>query len=174
MGVATDRDEVFSLLSNRRRRYALHACEAGQDALDVSELAEKVAAWEYGKDPDALSSDERKRVYTAMKQSHLPAMEDAGVVDYDGRTVSLTERGEDIEVYMEVVSGDSIPWSKYYVGLSLISALVVVAAWSGIYPDLSGLVWAALIVVVFGVSSAYHAHRSCKNRLGATEEPPEV
>jgi len=165
-------NEIFSLLSNQRRRYALYACDASEEPLSVSDLAEKVAAREYGKRREMLEYDERKRVYTAMTQTHLPAMEEAGVVDYDGREVRLTDRAEEIEVYMDVVPSGSLPWSYYYLGLSLISALVLGGVRAGVYPDfVPDLFWAGLVVVLFGVSSAYHAYRSREMRLSSVEEP---
>ena len=169
------KDEIFSLLSNRRRRHALHVCEVADAPVDVSDLAEKVASLEYDKSREKLDYDERKRVYTAMKQTHLPAMEDAGVIDYDGREVRLTDKADEVEVYMDVVPSGSLPWSYYYLGLSLISAVVLAGVWAGIYPDsVPSLIWAGLIVTAFGVSSAYHAYRSRGMRLGASEKPPEI
>lgn len=170
---ASERDEVFSLLSNRRRRYAIQACKESESPLDVSDVAERVAEWEYGKERSELGSDERKRVYTAMMQSHLPAMEKAGVVEYDGRKVSLTEKAQEVEVYMDVVPDGSVPWGQYYLGLSVVSALVLVGVWAGVYPEsIPDSFWAAAIVTVFGVSSAYHAYRSRGMRLGLTEIAP--
>lgn len=172
---STEKSEIFSLLSNQRRRYALHACEIAENPVDVSELAERVAALEYGKDRKELDSDERKRVYTAMKQTHLPAMEEAGVIEYDGKEVRLTEKADEVEVYMDVVPSGSLPWSYYYFGLSLISALVLAGVWAGVYPEsVPDLFWAGMVVAAFGVSSAYHAYRSRKMRLGVTEGPSEA
>jgi hypothetical protein len=165
-------DEIFSLLSNQRRRYALYACDSSDGPLSVSDLAEKVAAREYDKGREKLDYDERKRVYTAMTQTHLPAMEEAGVVEYDGREVSLTDKAEEIEVYMDVVPRGSLPWSYYYLGLSVISALVLGGVWAGIYPEsVPDLFWAGLVIALFGVSSAYHAYRSRGMRLSSVEEP---
>ncbi|MFT4881353.1 MAG: hypothetical protein ACI9CA_000112 [Natronomonas sp.] len=39
-----DRDETFNLLSNHRRRYALHYCKRRDDPVTLSDLAEQVAA----------------------------------------------------------------------------------------------------------------------------------
>lgn len=170
---AAHKNEVFSLLSNQRRRYVLHVCEVADTPIGISELSERVASMEYGKEREKLDSDERKRVYTAMKQTHLPAMEKAGVIEYDGREVRLTDKADEVEVYMDVVPSGSLPWSYYYLGLSLISSLVLVGVWAGVYPEsVPDLFWAGLIVVAFGVSSIYHAYRSI--RLNEFEESPET
>lgn len=167
---AAHKNEVFSLLSNQRRRHVLQVCEGADTPIGISELSERVAALEYGKDRKKLDSDERKRVYTAMKQTHLPAMERAGVIEYDGREVRLTDKAEEMEVYMDIVPSGSLPWSYYYLGLSLISAIVLAGVWAGVYPEsVPDLFWAGLVVAAFGVSSAYHAYRSREMRLGITE-----
>lgn len=172
---AAHKNEVFSLLSNQRRRYVLQVCETADTPIGISELSERVASLEYGKDRKKLDSDERKRVYTAMKQTHLPAMERAGVIEYDGREVRPTDKAEEVEVYMDFVPSGSLPWSYYYLGLSLISAVVLTGVWAGVYPEsVPDLFWAGLVVAAFGVSSAYHAYRSKSIRLDTFEEPPEV
>ena len=58
------------------------------------ELAERVAAEENGVPREELSSAQRKRVYVSLYQTHVPKMEDAGLVDYDQETsmVSLKAR----------------------------------------------------------------------------------
>ncbi len=169
-GSALPRDEVFSLLSNRRRRYALHACKRTDDAIDVSDLAEQIAAWEQRKEVSELTSDERHRVYTSMQQTHLPTMVEAGVVEFDGRNVSLTERAETLEIYMDV--DPEPPWDAYYLGLSAVVTVVLTAAWAGF--SLSGLSWTTVIVAVLATSALGHVYRSRRSGLGGDERPPEM
>lgn len=166
---------MFSLLSNRRRRYALHACKRFGTPIDISDLSERVAAWEYGKDVSELESEERRRVYTSMQQSHLPAMDDAGVIEFDGREIELNQDAEDLEIYMEIVPDNSIAWGKYYLGLSAISAFVLAGVALGVYPDaIPELAWAGMVVAAFGVSAAAHVVWSRKMKLGHADEPPEL
>ncbi len=173
--LAKERDEVFSLLSNQRRRYALHACKRFGTPIDLSTLSEHVAAWEYGHEIEELDADQRKRVYTSLQQSHLPAMEGAGVIEFDGRQITLTDDAEELEVYMEIVPEDSIPWGKYYLGLSLISAFVLAGVALGIYPDfVPPLAWGAAVVAAFGASSIAHVVWSRRMKIGYSDEPPEL
>ena len=44
---------------------------------------EYVAAWENDTTVERIGSTERKRVYTALRQSHLDRMADAGIIEYD-------------------------------------------------------------------------------------------
>ncbi len=127
-GDAITRDEVFDLLSNHRRRYALHVAKQTDGDSELSDIAEQVAAWENGKPQSEITSSERHRVYTSMQQTHLPAMDRAGVIEYDNGTVTLTEQAADLDVYMDVVPEDSIPWGQYYLGLAVLSGAIVGAA----------------------------------------------
>ncbi|MFP8952097.1 hypothetical protein ACLI4Z_03855 [Natrialbaceae archaeon A-arb3/5] len=176
MTVSNDvsRDELFDILSSHRRRYTLHACKRSDRPVELSELAEQVAAWEYGKDRAAVTSDERHRIYTSLQQRHLPTMASAGIVTCDGRTVDLTDHAAEVEIYLDVVPERSIPWAQYYFGLSVLAAALVAGVWIGLYPSsIPELAWAALIVAVLIPSSAYHVWRSRRSRLGLGT-PPEV
>lgn len=143
--------------------------------MELSDLAEQVAAWEYEKERTELHSDERRRVYTAMQQTHLPTMDEAGIIEYEDQTIELTEHAEDLDVYMDIVPGSSIPWGQYYLGLSAVSAALVASAWVNVYPaSVPDLAWAALIVTAFSLSAAFHVYRSRQMRLGGDGAPAEV
>lgn len=71
-------DELFELLSNRRRRYILHELMRADCRLDIGSLSQEIAACEDEVDLQEVSSSDRKRVYTALHQSHLPKMDKAG------------------------------------------------------------------------------------------------
>ena len=90
------RDLVFDVLKNRRRRYALHYLRRADESVQLSELAEQVAAWENDIEVDAISAAERKRVYTALYQSHLPKLDDAGYIDWD-REANAVRQGANYE-----------------------------------------------------------------------------
>lgn len=80
-----DLDEVFGLLQNRRRRHVLRYLHTVADHVEVGPLAVHIAACECDKPPEEITTQERKRVYVALYQSHLSKMDDAGVIDYDSR-----------------------------------------------------------------------------------------
>lgn len=169
-------DELFEVLSNRRRRYAVHALKGADAPKELGTLAERVAAWEYDVDLDEVDHRQRKRVYTALQQSHLPKMDTAGVVDFDKQRglVEPTEALADVDVYLEVVGGSEIPWSEYYLGLSGVSAALLAATWLGAWPFalLSPMAVALFVVVAFTVSAL--AHRYYSTTLGSTDGPPEL
>ncbi|WP_276260835.1 DUF7344 domain-containing protein [Haloglomus litoreum] len=172
------RDELFDLLSNSRRRYAWHylkSCE-GREAIPLGEVAEQVAAWENDKRVGELDTAERKRVYTSLQQQHLPRMDRADIVDFEDNEIRLADRADEFDVYIDIVDDDDIPWSEYYLGLGAVCAALITAVWvTGIrLPFVSGLGWAAIVVLAFVGSAAVHVYIDHRRKLGQYEEPPGV
>lgn len=169
------RDEVFDLLSNRRRRFALHVCKQRDAPVELGELAEQIAAWERRKSPNEITYDERRSVYSALQQTHLPAMEDAGVVDPDRSGVELTDAAEELDIYLDIVPENSIPWAEYYLGLSIVCALFAGGVVAGVYPvpgPTAG--WIALVALAFLASSVYHVWWNRYMKVGGGPTPPEL
>ncbi|ERH13924.1 MAG: hypothetical protein J07HB67_00177 [halophilic archaeon J07HB67] len=170
---------LFEILSNRRRRYAVYALGNEEtDTVELGELARRIAAWETGKPPERVTSTERKRVYTALQQSHLPKLADAGLIDYDERASVIHSQPEleEYEVYMELVRGREISWSQYYLGLTGIATSFLLAAWTDVFPfsQLPDIAWMATIVAAFAASAMIHTYCASGLKLGADGTPPEV
>jgi hypothetical protein len=174
------RDTTLEVLSNRRRRFAMHYLKRHDGTpVEVSELAERVASWENGKEARTLTTRERKRVRNALRQFHLPKMAEYGFVEYDSGsgTVRLTEAADDADFYVDSLTGSDVPWGVYYLGLSAVSAAVLVGLWVGVPPldRLSPLLCGACFVAVLSASSVGHFYDNhYRMRLGAREKPPEV
>ncbi|WP_254766564.1 DUF7344 domain-containing protein [Salinilacihabitans rarus] len=170
----TDRGKVFDLLSNHRRRYVIHYCKREDDPVELGDLAEHVAAWELDKTVEELTSAERKRVYTALQQTHLPTLERAEMIEFDDRTIELTENAEHLDVYLDVVPDDSIPWGVYYLGLSTVAVAVLAGLWLGWLPTetVPTLGWATAVVALFASSAVVHVVQNRRMRLGEVERPP--
>lgn len=173
-GSGVARQQIFDLLSNRRRRYAIHYCKRVGGPVSLSDLAEHVAAWEHGKTVDELTSAERKKVYTALQQIHLPTLERANVVEFEDHTVELTAKADQLDVYLDIVPADSIPWGVYYLGLAVLGFTVLAGVWvdfvpTGTVPELG---WAALVLGVIAASAVVHVVTSRRYRLGDLETPP--
>lgn len=176
---ALTRDETFEILSNHRRRYALHHLQQNDECADLGDLSEHVAAWENDIGVSEVSSSERKRVYTSLQQFHLPKMDEKGVVEFDDRegVVELTAAAEDVDIYLEVVDVDDVPWSQYYLGLAVANLGILAGSLAGLYPftivPSGGL--ALLVVTTFLVSALVHAYFTrTEMRLGDNDTPPEV
>lgn len=177
---AVSREEVFDLLSNRRRRHTLHYLRQQKEErpVDLRELSTQLSAWETGTPPEAITHKQRKRVYTALRQTHLPKMDRTGVVDYDAArgVVEPTAELEDVEIYLDVVPGNEIPRSEYYLGLAAVCAGLLAAVGIGAFPfdQLPVFGWAVLIVAAFTVSAAVDVHYNRQRRLGCEGAPPDV
>jgi len=169
-------DDLFHILQNHRRRFAIHYLKQTQESVDVGDLATQIAAWENGIAPDAVTSKQRRRVYNALQQTHLAKLADSGLVEVNRRDVDLTERGEQVEVYMEIVHAKDIPWSEYYLVLGIVGLAVVVATSLNIgpfamVPDIGVEVFLSVTVIVSALGNLYTQHAS---QLGNSTKPPEL
>ncbi|WP_050032897.1 DUF7344 domain-containing protein [Halorubrum halophilum] len=178
---ATDisEDELFDVLANQRRRFAVHLLKREEaDSIAIGDMAEQIAAWENGIDMKEITGNERKRVYTALQQSHLPKMDDAGVVDFnkDRGIVEPTPALQNVDLYMDVVEGREIPWSDYYLGLSGVTVALTGAVWLDAWPFvlLPDMAWMLAIVVAFAFSAITHKYYTAEMKVGEPEEPPEL
>lgn len=97
-------DEVFHILQNERRRRILAYLRENDegDGVDMRDIVEWVAAREHDTTVNALRSKERQRVYIALYQSHLPKLDDYGLINYNQRRgwVSLTDAAESVFPYL--------------------------------------------------------------------------
>ncbi|MFC5135706.1 MULTISPECIES: DUF7344 domain-containing protein [Haloferacaceae] len=178
VGIEITDDELYEVLANQRRRFAVHLLKREEQRMEIGEMAEQIAAWENDVEPVEITGNERKRVYTALQQSHLPKMDRAGVVEFnkDRGVVEPTVALENIDLYMDVVEGKEIPWSLYYVGLSGVALALVGAVWMGAWPFLllPDLAWTLAVVIAFAFSSIAHLYYTREMKVGELEKPPEL
>jgi len=126
----------------------------------IRDLSEWIAAEENDVPASAVNYKQRKRVYTSLYQSHLPALARDGIVEYDRArgTVSLTSTAGAFDVYLEAVPERALSWREYWLGLGSLAAAVSVAAWLDVLPYLSGsghAVALAVSAVVFVSAVAF-------------------
>lgn len=167
------REVIFDVLSNERRQCILHYLRQEDRRVDLRDLVDYVTAWENDTTTEAIGTAQRKRVYTAVRQTHLPRLKDAGFVEYEHRRgqVELTEQARRAQMYLEYVPENDIPWSEFYLGLSGFGAALVAATWIGVFPfvALTGEVVAAILVALFAVSAGIHTYQLKRNRIGSDE-----
>jgi len=170
-------DELFELLSSRRRRYVVHALQRAERHLDLGTLSERVAAWEWEQSAEEVSHDQRKSVYTSLQQHHLPKMAEAGVVEYDKDrgTVEPTETLEELRLYLEVVQSGEMPWSEFYLGYGAFSVTVLLTVALNVYPItmVSELAWLGLLSVGLLVAAVAHYLDDRGSLLGVGAPPAE-
>ncbi|WP_435102378.1 DUF7344 domain-containing protein [Halarchaeum sp. P4] len=171
------RGEIFDLLSNQRRRHTLHYLRREERPVELRELSEQLSAWENDVSRDAVTHKQRKRVYTALRQTHLPKLDDADIVNFD-KNRGVVEPGnlEDVELYLDVVPEHEIKRSEFYLGLSAISAALLTVVHLNIVPfdALPMGVWAAIIVTAFALAAAVDVYYDRVRRLGHDGPPRDV
>lgn len=107
--------DVFAVLSSRRRRSTIRvlAVLAGGDTeddpeyLELADLARALVKAQLGlRSIEDVPTDEYHRAYTALCQTHLPLLDDVGIVEYYQRPQQLraTERAVEVAQLMELVA----------------------------------------------------------------------
>lgn len=175
------REDIFEVLSNRRRRYVLHYLKqfnGGTETASLSEVASHVAAWENGVDVSEVSYNDRKSVQTSLYQLHLPKLADKNLIKYDKRAgeIQPTNTIDEIDIYLEAVPEKEISWPVFFLGISTASLLLAggVAVDAVLISRLSPTVWFLLASLGFlGASLWFTYHHRYKMRLGSDGLPPE-
>ena len=149
--------EIHTILANARRRETLRELGSRPGTVTVRELAEAIAEGESGTSP--APAKVRDSVYISLHQTHLPKLQDLGIVDYDRetRSVELLTPGRVVGQYMDVVTPTGFTWGEYYRAVGVAGLLVTTAALAGV-PVVSGvdpLLWASGFLGAFAVSTAY-------------------
>jgi hypothetical protein len=167
---------MYKMLANQRRRYTIHYLKEQDGTVPLGLLAEQVSAWEHDTSLDQITSNERKAVYTALQQRHLPKLDDAGIIEFDKRagTVEPTDSLQKIDIYAEIVEEGEFPWSQYYLGLSMITLALMAAVWANAYPlaALPDIAWGVFVSVAFAFSAIIHVVMTREMKLGEEPEPP--
>lgn len=129
------RGRVFDILSSPRRRYVLFYLKNRQQPVELTELAEELAAWENDITVDELSSQARKRVYVSLYQTHVPKLEEAGLIEYDADTghLVLAEDTSELAPYLGEETRDR-PWYLYYLALAVANVALLAGVSAGVVP----------------------------------------
>ena len=155
------RDLVFDILSSPRRRYMLYYLHRAGEPVSIQELSAQIAAWENDVPVDELTSQQQKRVYVSLYQTHIPKLEEAGIAEYDQEegTVRLTNRVEQMDEYLADTGRRAIPWELIYLGLAVISAALFLGVAFGVGPltTLSLVTVGIAVSVAFGLVALAHA-----------------
>jgi hypothetical protein len=152
-----DPEEIHNVLRNHRRRRTLQCLKERLEPMALRELSEQIAEWEASESP--APRDVRQSVYNSLHQTHLPKLDETGIVDYDKsrKMVQLGEHARMVDMYTDVFTGFGITWTTYYRSLGVIGLFMVVLAATdiSIFSGLEPLVFATIFLVLFATSTAY-------------------
>jgi len=170
--------EIFEVLRNQRRRYVVQYLKQDDRPVELGDLAQQVAAWEYDTSLEGVTPEQRKRVYTTLQQTHLPKMDSSGILrfDSDQGLIESTDRTRDISVYLEIVPGREFAWRELYLSMGAISCALAASLWLEIYPlsHLSDLTWLFVVAGMFTLTAVAHIYYERNMRLGHGDQPPEL
>jgi hypothetical protein len=76
-------NELFHLLQTSRRREVIRYLLNTDGPVQIGDIAKFVAATEHETSPAKLTTTQRQRVYIPLYQSHLPKLDECGVIEYD-------------------------------------------------------------------------------------------
>ena len=149
--------EIHQILANPRRRETLRHLGTVPGSISLRELSESIAAFETDETPAPRCV--RESVYVSLHQTHLPRLQELGVIRYDLDTkeVELLDGARDVDRYMDVVTRYGVTWGEYYRALGVLGLTAVVAASveAPLVSAVDPLLWASGSLVAFALSSAY-------------------
>lgn len=169
-------DVVFDLLSSPRRRYVLYYLRETGESIELTDLAEQVAAWENETTVEEITEQERKRVYVSLYQTHIPRLDEAGVIDYDrdSGSVALASEASEIDQYLGSPD-EEFSWPWVYLLLAAASALVF--GLSSIealpFPAVSDAVVVTAIIAAFVLTAVVHTVYTLRTNQSAPRELQE-
>lgn len=113
-------NDIRETTKNIRRRYALYyVTQVGGD-VDFEDLVDRIASWETGLPPSEVDASTRKSVYNSLYQTHLPKLEERGLITFnrETKTVSVTHRTEEITLVFRQEAPLLDRWSAVYLIVS--------------------------------------------------------
>jgi len=157
-------DELFEVLSNRRRRYVVYFLKQTIQPVEIGTLATQIAAWETDQPMAEVTRAERKRVYTSLQQVHLPRMDNVGLIRFEkpSSLIEPTPLLADVDLDSGSPDGDERPWHQYYALLSLVSIGVVGTAVANIWPIrlVPTTAWFGTVVSLFFILACIHTYKT--------------
>jgi len=150
---------VYEVLANPRRRATVRhlTTTASGRTVPLGDLATAIAVAETGQSPHPRAS--RESVYNSLHQTHLPKLDELGVVAYDreARAVGVCDSTRQVDRYLEGEMPYGLTWGEYYRALGIGSLLTVVASLAAVpgFGAVDPLLWASTFLSAFALSALY-------------------
>ncbi|WP_458191019.1 DUF7344 domain-containing protein [Haladaptatus sp. NG-WS-4] len=95
-------EHVYTALGHPRRRYLCYTLFE-ETEWSLTDLATKVAAWENDMSEQAVTENQRERVYVSLYHAHVPKLVDDSVITFDDvtETIRADEHAEQVLTALE-------------------------------------------------------------------------
>jgi len=115
--------DPFRILQNSRRRNILRYLHRVGGSAELDKVIRYIVERERAKSD---VKNLRKTILVNTLQVHIPKLRRYGLIEYDHQNgmVTLLKLPKDLQYHLEVVERGDIPWSMYYLALSLIGVVV--------------------------------------------------
>ncbi|WP_226013525.1 DUF7344 domain-containing protein [Halomicrobium salinisoli] len=102
-------DELFDVLSDRRRRSVLDALRDAETPVPVAALAADLATDEPRGSGSGSTEEQGEAIRVSLVHRHLPKMAATGFVSYDDtrQTVSLADRTDEVRTHLQAMTTTS-------------------------------------------------------------------
>ena len=156
--------ELFDVFSNARRRRAVQYLKRRGGSCDLAPLVEQVAAWENDIDAEDVSRTQRRRVYISLYQTHLPMLEEHGIVDWDpdDHAIELLPHEEIFDPYLDHRLESQRQWHQLYASVTGLGVVGLALSWLSVGPltaTAAPVVALVLCLLVLAVSVVQHVSR---------------
>ena len=149
----------FHILQNSRRRLLIKVLDEMGGEGCLREVVRRLAKREH---VSGATRNLVKSIHVSMLQTHIPKMENAGLIKYDRvtDTVHLLELPAEFRYHLEVVEKHDVPWSVYYLTLSLLGVALSLVL---------GNFLAVVLSLCFLAAALVHAYQT-RGLLGMVNE----
>ena len=120
----------------------------------------EVASWERCCDPEEVAVAKRKSVYSALHQTHLPYLEERGLVAFDRETNEIEWLLENSEVDLSLAADPrkTVRWYRVYLLLAGVSGPLPGSVWAGLpaFARVPPIALAVVLVSSYAATSVAH------------------
>jgi len=171
---ALSADMVFEILSNTRRRMVLYYLRHHDEPISVQDLAAEIAALENDMSVSELSHQQKKRVYVSLYQTHLPKLEESGIIEYnDEDLITLAQGATQIDTYLTGSEGSEYPWYRVYLALAIVGGVLFGFSLAGI-PGVSAVPPSLFAIALLGGFFLIGMAQYWANRQRTEDVPAEL
>lgn len=168
---------IAEAIHNTRRRYALYYLHKQSGPVELPELVRQVASWESCRRPDEVPEALRKSVYSSLQQTHLPYLEERGLVVFDRETneVECQLKNSQLDLCLAADPRTTVRWYRVYLLLATVGGLLLGAMWAGVQPfaRVQPVALTGILVGSFMVASGVHWYDVYRWRRRMDEMPPD-